>query len=154
MEPSVQVGDRFPLEALRAQTGARGELEGLTVVYFYPRAGTETCTREALEFNRRYDRFEEAGITVVGVSADPQESLERFAAEHGLRFPLVSDAEGALTAALGLMKTYGEHGEMAARVTFLLDSDAVILGIWRVEDVIAHPGVVLEEARALLAERS
>jgi peroxiredoxin Q/BCP len=113
----MEVGDRFPVEEL-GLTGVEGPL----VVYFYPQAGTEGCTLEATEFNRNYDRLDQAGVGLVGVSINPEEANRTFAQE--CRLPLVSDSAGELTRRLGLMKEYGDCGDMAARVTLLLTSRA------------------------------
>jgi len=137
----VQVGDRFPREELGLDNH-----EGPLIVYFYPRARTAGCTLEADEFNRSYPRLERAGVGLVGVSIDPAEENRGFAQECGLDFPLVSDEGGALTSALGLMKSYGEYGEMAARVTFLLDENGVIQELWKVEDIPTHVQEVVERA--------
>jgi peroxiredoxin len=58
----------------------------------------------------------------------------------------VSDTGGELTNRLGLMKTYGEYGDMAARVTVLLDENGVIKEIWRVDDIPSHVKEVVERS--------
>ena len=137
----MQVGERFPLEELGLQAG-----DGPVVVYFYPRAGTKGCTLEAHEFNRSFPRLREAGVRLVGVSIDPGEANEQFATDCGLEFPLVSDPGGELTNRLGLMKTYGEYGDMAARVTLLVDGDGIIQELWAVDDIRAHVREVVERS--------
>ncbi len=137
----MRVGDRFPIEELGLATG-----DGPVVVYFYPRAGTEGCTLEAHEFNRSWPRLMEAGVRLVGVSIDPEEANARFAADCGLDFPLVSDEGGELTSRLGLMKSYGEYGDMAARVTLLVDGNGVIQELWPVDDIRAHVQEVVERS--------
>ena len=139
----LREGETFPVESLP------GPLERPTVVYFYPADFTAGCTQEAHDFNRLYADYQEAGVDIVGVSIDTTASHERFAAECGLRFPLVADARGALTSRLGLMKDYGEYGHLAARVTLLLDADGVIRRIWRVGEVERHADEVLAAAREL-----
>jgi peroxiredoxin Q/BCP len=148
----VAVGARFPDDVLETHTGGRIDLTslgGLAVVYFYPADNTPGCTKEALAFDRVYDEFIAAGVTVVGVSVDDVDSHKCFADDHALRFPLVADTGGELTRRLGVLKDYGEYGELAARVTFLLDRDGVIRQIWEVTDPTTHPQEVLAAARAL-----
>lgn len=137
----MKVGDRFPVDELGLP-----ETDGPLVVYFYPRAGTPGCTLEAHEFNRRYDRLTQAGVRLVGVSIDPAEANEAFAQECGLEFPLVSDTGGELMTRLGLMKTYGEYGDMAARVTVLVDENGVVEELWDVEDIPSHVEEVVERS--------
>jgi peroxiredoxin Q/BCP len=137
----MKVGDTFPVDALGLP-----ETDGPLVVYFYPRAGTPGCTLEAREFNRRYDRLTEAGVRLVGVSIDPAEANEAFARECGLEFTLVSDTGGELTSRLGLMKSYGEDGEMAARMTVLVDENGVVEEVWDVEDIPSNVEEVVERS--------
>lgn len=152
---TVTVGKRFPGEKLETHTGEQldlASLSGPAVVYFYPQDNTAGCTKEARAFDRVYDEFTAAGVTVVGVSVDDSESHKCFADDHELRFPLVADTGGELTRRLGLLKDYGEYGELAARVTFLLDRGGVVRRIWEVKDPAAHPDEVLEAARTLAQE--
>ncbi|HEV8686828.1 MAG TPA: peroxiredoxin [Gaiellaceae bacterium] len=151
-QSSVAVGTTFPGEVLETHTGGRVDLTSLggpAVVYFYPADNTPGCTKEALAFDRAYDEFTAAGVTVVGVSVDDTDSHKCFADDHELHFPLVADTGGELTRRLGLLKDYGQYGELAARVTFLLDQAGVIRRIWEVTDPAAHPEEVLAAARAL-----
>ena len=156
MEQSVKVGDKFPVGELVASDGQRLDLESLdgpAVVYFYPADGTSTCTIQAIEFNRALGDFKAAGVALVGVSVDDDESHRCFAAEQALEFPLVADSNGELTAKLGLTKDYGEYGKLAGRVTLLLDRDAVVRETWSPDeqDLEDHPGQTLDAARALEA---
>jgi thioredoxin-dependent peroxiredoxin len=137
----MKAGDRFPVEEL-----GLAKVDGPLVVFFYPRAGTEGCTLEATEFNRNYDCLDQAGVGLVGVSTDPEEANRTFARECRLRFPLVSDSGGELTGRLGLMKTYGDYGDMAARVTLLLDEQGMVQEVWRVEDIPSHVQEVIERS--------
>lgn len=143
----LQVGDRFPTDVL-ARSGAA--LPGPAVVYFYPKDGTETCTREAAAFQRATPQYRAAGVAVVGVSTDDDESHRSFARDQGIGFQLVGDPDAALTTRVGALKDYGEHGELAARVTFLLDAEGTVRQVFDVDDdVTSHPGAVLAEARRL-----
>ena len=141
MEPTLKVGDRFPVERLRPRP------DGPAVVYFYPRDSTPGCALEAQGFNERYDAFREAGYEVIGVSVDSDESHAGFAQECGLRFPLVSDADLSLSSELGILRET-EWGQMAARTTFLLAADATIERIWSVKDSGEHPAEVLAAIEA------
>jgi peroxiredoxin Q/BCP len=153
---SVKVGEKFPVAELVASDGQRLDLDSLAgpaVVYFYPADGSPVCTLQAVEFNRALDDYQAANVALVGVSVDDEESHRCFAADEGLRFPLVSDAGGELTAKLGLTKDYGEYGMLSGRVTILLDRDAIVRATWAPaeQDLKDHPGQALAAARALEA---
>jgi peroxiredoxin Q/BCP len=150
----VGVGDRWPVATLEAHDGGLidfAALDGPVVVYFYPKDGTPTCTREAAEFNRAHGRYREAGVGLVGVSVDSATEHECFAADEGLQFPLVSDADASIAKRVGVLADFGEYGELAARMTFLVDRDGIVRRVWRLEDgdVEAHPGDALDAAREL-----
>ena len=148
----LDVGERFPLDVLAERAGERVEpsaLEGPAVVYFYPEAGTRGCEIEAKGFDALYDRFREVGVEVIGVSTDRDDALDEFASACRLRFPLVGDADAALTEQLGLIEDHGKHGRTAARVTFLVDGRGVVRQIWRVSDVRTHAEEVLAAALEL-----
>jgi peroxiredoxin Q/BCP len=139
----MEVGDRFPIEEVGLSRG-----DGPAVVYFYAKAGTDGCTLEAHEFNRSYPQLREAGVRLVGVSVDPEDVNQRFAEDCKLEFPLVSDPGGELVSRLGLMKTYGEHGDFAERVTLLVDEHGVVRERWAasVDDLQAHVQEVVERS--------
>jgi peroxiredoxin/dihydrofolate reductase len=147
---ALRPGDRFPVELLPA--GLRqpdGTLRSPAVVYFYPKDGTTTCTRQAVEFNRHAGQFEQAGLDLIGVSTDTAEDHAEFTQAHSLSFALVSDADQRLTRSAGVLEDYGEHGVLAGRVTFLLDRAGTVRQVWEVTDVVAHPGEVLAAAAAM-----
>ncbi|MEM9498765.1 MAG: peroxiredoxin, partial [Pseudomonadota bacterium] len=63
------------------------------VLFFYPRADTGGCTKEALAFTALAGEFDAAGVKVFGVSKDPVRKLDRFRDKHGLGVPLLSDED-------------------------------------------------------------
>ena len=142
---TLDVGDKFPVEQLGRT------LDGPAIVYFYPADFTPGCELEARNFNGVYEEFRQIGVEVVGVSTNSAESHENWTQECGLRFPLVADPDAELTGRLGLMKQYGDYGEFAARVTFLLDGEGTVRRVWDVEDIDSHAAEALEAARELVA---
>lgn len=80
---------------------ARALRKGPVVLYFYPAAFTPGCTVEAHEFAEATPKFKALGATVIGVSHDPIEKLQRFSvSECRKKFPVASDADGSI------MKSY------------------------------------------------
>ncbi|MCU6482302.1 peroxiredoxin Q/BCP [Arthrobacter silviterrae] len=84
------------------------------VVYFYPKAATPGCTTEACDFRDNLAALKGAGVEVVGISTDPQPDLAKFAADFGLNFPLLSDADHATA------EEWGAWGEKKVNGTTLI----------------------------------
>ena len=73
------------------------------VVYFYPRDFTTGCTTEASEFTTDYDKFKQAGIEIIGVSPDTEESHEKFKEKMKIPYHLASDTNNAYQKNMELM---------------------------------------------------
>ncbi|MCP3412804.1 peroxiredoxin [Bradyrhizobium brasilense] len=122
------------------------------VLFFYPRADTPGCTREAIDFTRLKSEFVAAGTEVVGISADTVKAQESFRNKHQLSVPLVSDPAHQMLEAYGAWgekSMYGRTFMGIIRTTVLVDSGGKIARIWRHVKVDGHAEAVLEAARAL-----
>jgi peroxiredoxin Q/BCP len=122
------------------------------VLFFYPRADTPGCTREAIDFTRLAGDFKAAGTAVLGISADSLKAQEKFRDKHSLGVPLISDeTHGMLEAygAWGEKSMYGKSFLGVLRTTMLLGADGKIARIWRNVRVDGHADEVLEAARSL-----
>ena len=73
-------------------------------LYFYPRADTSGCTREAIDFSKLKNAFSRAGTEILGVSADPVSSLDRFKSKHKLSIALGSDEAHKVLEAYGVWR--------------------------------------------------
>ena len=116
------------------------------VIYFYPKADTPGCTREAQDFSALADEFAAAGATVIGVSKDPPAKLGRFAAKHGLTVRLAGDESGAACEAFGVWgekQLYGRIYMGVERATFLFGADGRLVREWRKVRVPGHAAAVL-----------
>jgi peroxiredoxin Q/BCP len=101
-------------------------------------------------FRDRAPEFERAGIEVVGASFDTPADNRAFAETHGYRGTLVSDVDRTVGASYETKRADEEPSpEFAKRRTFLIDPGGVIRKVYRVTDIAAHPGEVLDELRAL-----
>ncbi|MGY4405996.1 peroxiredoxin [Bradyrhizobium sp. USDA 3315] len=122
------------------------------VLFFYPRADTPGCTREAIDFTRLKSEFVAAGTEVVGISADTVKAQESFRNKHQLSVPLVSDPAHQMLEAYGAWgekSMYGRTFMGIIRTTVLVDSGGKIARIWRHVKVDGHAEAVLEAAQAL-----
>ncbi|WP_194454572.1 peroxiredoxin [Bradyrhizobium sp. CCBAU 53421] len=122
------------------------------VLFFYPRADTPGCTREAIDFTRLKSDFIAAGAEVVGISADTVKAQESFRNKHQLSVPLVSDGAHQMLEAYGAWgekSMYGRTFMGIIRTTVLVDSGGKVARIWRHVKVDGHAEAVLEAARSL-----
>jgi peroxiredoxin Q/BCP len=122
------------------------------VLYFYPRADTPGCTKEAIDFSRLKSAFGKAGTEVLGVSADPVPAQDKFKTKHKLSIALASDEEHRMLEAYGVWQEksmYGRKFMGVARVTFLIGPDQRIARVWPKVSVTGHAEEVLLAAKAL-----
>lgn len=122
------------------------------VVYFYPKADTSGCTRQAKEFSAARDAFDAAGTTVIGISKDPPAKLVKFIAKHDLTIPLASDADGDVCETFGVWgekQMYGRSYMGIERATFLFDADGRLSRVWRKVRVAGHVDDVAAAAGAI-----
>jgi len=122
------------------------------VLYFYPRADTPGCTREAIDFSRLRAAFDRAGTDILGVSADPVKAQDAFKKKHDLTIALLSDETHRMLEAYGAWgkkSMYGKTFMGILRSTFLIGRDGRIARAWPKVKVEGHAAEVLEAARAL-----
>jgi len=122
------------------------------VLYFYPRADTSGCTKEAIDFSRLKAAFNRAGTEILGVSADPVAALDRFKSKHKLAIALVSDEQHKALNAYGVWREkslYGRKFMGTVRATFLIGPDQRIARVWPKVTVAGHAKEVFEAAKAL-----
>jgi peroxiredoxin Q/BCP len=122
------------------------------VVFFYPRADTPGCTKEAIDFTRLKSDFAATGTAVLGVSADPVKAQEAFRNKHQLAVPLISDERHEMLEAYGAWgekSLYGRTFMGIIRTTVLIGANGRLARIWRNVRVDGHAEAVLEAARAL-----
>jgi thioredoxin-dependent peroxiredoxin len=122
------------------------------VLFFYPRADTPGCTKEAIDFTRLASAFAENQTAILGVSADPPKAQEAFRDKHELSIPLVSDEKHEMLEAYGVWgekSMYGRTFQGILRTTVLIGADGRIIRIWRHVRVDGHADEVLAAVRAL-----
>jgi peroxiredoxin Q/BCP len=152
----LAVGVPAPQFSLPRDGGATVSLDEFRsrklVLYFYPRADTPGCTREAQAFSALQAAFTAAGAAVLGVSADPVKAQDAFKRKYDLKIPLASDETQKMLSAYGVWgekSMYGRKFMGIERATFLIGSDGRIARIWRKVKVDGHAEDVLAAAKAL-----
>jgi thioredoxin-dependent peroxiredoxin len=122
------------------------------VLFFYPRANTPGCTREAVDFTRLANAFAESGTAILGISADSLKAQEAFRDKHKLAVPLISDEQHDLLEAYGAWgekSMYGKKFHGIIRTTVLIDAAGRIAKVWRNVRVDGHAEEVLALALTL-----
>lgn len=152
----LAAGGKAPAFSLQGDDGGKIALRDFRgrklVLYFYPKANTSGCTREAQAFSALQRRFAAANTAVLGVSADPVKALEAFKTKYGLKIPLASDPDHKMLQAYGVWgekSMYGRTHFGIFRTTFLIDADGRIARIWPKVKVDGHAEEVLAAAKAL-----
>ncbi|MFX0168946.1 MAG: peroxiredoxin [Candidatus Hodarchaeota archaeon] len=124
-----------------------GDLVGnIVVLYFYPRANTPGCTKEACSFRDNMIRLVGMGVKVIGVSTDTVKRQAGFKVKHNLNFPLVADADKTIVKLYGVQKA---AIGIAKRVTFLIDREGIIRHVWPQVKVSGHVDQIITKIEEL-----
>lgn len=138
----------FDLPTQQDHSISLAALKGKTfILYFYPKADTSGCTKEACAFEENLNAFKKLNIPVIGVSRDPVKKLQNFAQKYSLTFPLASDEDGTVTEAYGVWvekSMYGRKYMGIERSTFLIDEHGTIIKIWHKVKVTGHVEDILK----------
>ena len=152
-----QVGEAAPAFKATASTGpiSLDDFHGKqnVVLYFYPRADTPGCTKEACAFRDSSASFRERGVAVVGVSADDVDAQQSFAEKFHLRFPLIADTDHRV------LDAYGAWGERTRpdgtkvigvrRWTFLIDKQGTVRKVYQNVTPEEHASEILNDVETL-----
>ena len=153
---TVQEGDvapDFEMPATGERTVSKKALRGKPfLLYFYPKADTPGCTKEACAFQEAMPNLQSIGLDVIGVSPDKMKPIEKFAEKYNLTFPLASDEAHAVAEKYGTWvekSMYGRKYMGMERSTFLIDKAGKIARVWRKVSVTGHAAEVLAAAQGL-----
>ena len=148
--PELKEGDTAPaisLETDFAQPFTLASLKGKNVVlYFYPKADTPGCTKEACEFRDTTKKFTKANTVIVGVSPDASKSQAKFKEKFDLPFVLLADVDHKTSEDYGVWKEksmYGKKYMGVERTTFVIDPKGKIKKIFPKVKVEGHAEEVL-----------
>jgi thioredoxin-dependent peroxiredoxin len=131
--PMLDINDKAPdikLEDENGQEVSLKDFKGKTVVlYFYPRADTPGCTKEACSFRDDYKKLQKTGAVLLGASPDTPGAQKKFQEKYHLPFTLLADADKKLCNAFGVIQEknmYGKKVMGVARTTFIIGPDGKI----------------------------
>ena len=143
---TIELGAAIPTVEATLDSGKKVDLassstEGYTLVFFYPKANTPGCTKQACSLRDAYDVLVEKGVTVYGVSKDSVRSQTSFKDRYSLPFSLVADSKSEVIKAFGVPQKLG----FASRQAFLFQDGKLV---WR--DLAASTSKQAEDVLAFL----
>jgi peroxiredoxin Q/BCP len=132
--PSELIGKTAPNFTLPSSEGKEIRLDDFkgkntVVLYFYPRADTPGCTKEACGFRDALAEYDRAKIAVLGISPDEAGAVTKFSGKFQLNFPLLADADHAVAQRYGAWQEksmYGKKYMGVARITFVIGTDGKV----------------------------
>jgi peroxiredoxin Q/BCP len=133
MMNTLREGDKVPDFTARDQDGnliSLSDFKGKKlIVFFYPRANTPGCTAEVCNLRDNYEALQQAGYSLLGVSADSMRKQANFRNKYRLPFPLLADTEREVIVAFGVWgkkKFMGRVFDGIHRITFIIDEDGMV----------------------------
>ena len=121
--------------------------KGPTVVFFYPKADTPGCTKQACSLNDAYAGLSKDGVQVLGVSFDKPEAQLKFKDKFKLQYDLIADPEGKIVDAFGVERIVKGTTNLASRQAFLVKGDKIV---WK--DTKASTAEQAADIKRVLAE--
>ena len=125
-------GNAFKLSALKGKT---------VVLFFYPKADTPGCTKEACEFRDAGSTFQKKDTVILGISPDDGKAQAKFKTKFGLPYALLCDTDHAVAEVYGVWKEksmYGKKYMGVERTTFVIGADGKIKKIFEKVKVDGH----------------
>jgi len=130
-------GDKAPDFSLPDQNGKTVSLTDFKgrklIVYFYPKADTPGCTRQACSIRDARPDLASLGIAAVGISPDKPDKQKKFDEKYDLGFPLLSDPDHTVSVAFGVWGEKIRCGKLCEGITrssFLIDESGSVIAVW------------------------
>ena len=149
----LEAGNPFPQFSLPNQDGktvSLGDFAGRwLVVYVYPKDDTPGCTIQGKSFTAARSQFDDAGISVVGVSQDGVDSHKSFCNKFGFTIDLLADTNAELLKAGGVGQSEYKGTMYWNRTTFVIDPKGIVRKVYEKVDPNGHELTLLEDIKAL-----
>ena len=146
MFQEADIVPEFKIQTDKQEFSLNKTNQNFTVIFFFPRANTSGCTKEASEFSEIINEFEKMNTRVIGISKDTIEQQKKFREKHNLKCELGSDVDGSICDLFSVWvekSMYGKKYMGIQRSTFLIDKDRKILKTWPKVKVPNHAKEVL-----------
>lgn len=147
----IAEGSQVPEFSLQDEAGTVRNLSDYLgnslVLYFYPKDDTPGCTKEACNFRDDYSAYQQAGVTILGVSPDSPKSHAKFKAKYDLPFTLLADTDHKVCELYGVWgrkKYMGREYDGVFRTTFLINPDGKIIKVFENVKPADHSAEVLD----------
>ena len=148
---SLKIGDKAPQFEAKDNAGNTVKLSDYAgkklVLFFYPKASTPGCTKEACNLSDNYQTFVSKGYDVLGVSADSAKRQQNFIDKYEFPFPLLADEDKAVIEAFnvwGPKKFMGKEYDGIHRTTFIIDEKGIIENVITKVKTKEHAAQILE----------
>jgi peroxiredoxin Q/BCP len=152
----LEAGKPFPQFALQNQDGKTVKLSDFAgkwlVVYFYPKDDTPGCTIQGQSFTATKSDFDNAGISVVGVSQDDVDSHKSFCAKFGFTIDLLADTGAELLKATGVGQSEYKGTMYWDRTSFVIDPSGVVRKTYQKVNPQGHEKTLLDDINQLKGE--
>ena len=149
---TLQSGDKAPAFYALNQNGEKISLSDFKdkklILFFYPQAGTPTCTVEACNLKEHFSVLKKKGFTVIGISPDDVLKQKKFEQKHQLPFSLLADQDAKIAKAYGVWdkkKLFGHEYMGILRTTFVINEMGKIEKIFLKPRSKMHAQEILEE---------
>ena len=142
----------FELDTDQGKFYSKDHIGKNLVLFFFPKADTTGCTKEAISFSNLIKDFENLNTSVVGISKDTVEKQKKFKAKYDLKCILGSDVDIKICSRFGVWvekSMYGKKYMGIQRSTFLINNEGKIQHIWNKVKVPGHAEEVLEVVKKL-----
>ncbi len=149
----LDTGTTFPNFSLKNQDNRTTTLKDYAgswlVLYVYPKDDTPGCTIQGKSFTATKEAFDQAGIKVVGLSADDVESHKNFCNKFSFTIDLLADPQAELLTALHVGQSEYKGTKYWDRTTFVVDPNGIIRKIYQNVSPEGHEKVLLSDIEAL-----
>ena len=144
--------EEFELDTDQGKFHSKDHIGKNLVIFFFPKADTTGCTKEAISFSDLINEFEKLNTIVIGISKDTIEKQKKFKSKYDLKCALGSDADVKICSKFGVWvekSMYGRKYMGIQRSTFLINTEGKVQHIWNNVKVPGHANEVLEMVKKL-----